>query len=198
MGVHMLASHSSSVLPSISLSFFIKWHTETVVRLQPLVDAESQIILWLQQTIAGGIDVNSFYKKLQKSVVKPLAFVRDWAGFIPQISGLRDDHESLCMHHDFVLELGFGPGGVSRLIHIFSCVYGAVARVQRLSCHMNPESKETERFIMDTSQSMLYLVFYMRAMIHRSLYDPSGGFRELAHILRIHDSKLPVCQCQPV
>ena len=177
-------------------TLFIQWHNDIVVRLQRFIYIESRIKDWMQQTVDGDIDINSFYNQLRNNLVDRLTFACDWAGLIPLVGD--DALEADVLHHDIVAGLGFGPGGVSRLIHIFSCVYDAVARLQCFSSQMDRGSTETEKLVVETSKSTLQLIFYMRGMIHRSLYDPSGGFRELAHILKIHDPSLPVCQSQPI
>ncbi|KAJ7610743.1 hypothetical protein DFH06DRAFT_1374199 [Mycena polygramma] len=144
----------------------------------------------IDSTIAGHLQIDVFFTKINKYVVKPLEFVNDLAICITDTGASAPSPSALL--REFEAMFGLGPGGINIVLPILSMLYEGLARLRKQGLVPNYESHKVEYGLDETSKGLVTCLTYFRENYHRSLWDPKGGFRELAYILRKHDKQLPV------
>lgn len=140
----------------------------------------------IDSAAAEQLHVNVFYQKIRKYITDPLEPMLDLSS---QIMYLQHDDD---LDEKFDILFGVGPGGIDILLPILTFLYKGLARVRSAGFPLDDDSRKTEYTLQETSNALLVCVKHFRDTHHRSLWDPKGGFRELAHILYKHDEDLPV------
>ncbi|KAJ7453745.1 hypothetical protein FB451DRAFT_1519086 [Mycena latifolia] len=144
----------------------------------------------IDSTVTGQLHVDSFFTKIDKYVVKRL---ESMASLAIQIDIARDDEKSRdALGTEFSDLFGVGPGGVSVVLPGLSLLYEGLERIRDRGFEMNRESLKTEYLLHESSKALLTCLTHFRLTSDRSLWDPKGGFRELAQILSKHDDHLPI------
>ncbi|KAJ7652766.1 hypothetical protein DFH06DRAFT_1418383 [Mycena polygramma] len=144
----------------------------------------------IDSTVAGHLQIDVFFTKINKYIVKPLEFVNDLAICITDTGPGAPNPSALL--REFEAMFGLGPGGINIVLPILSMLYEGLARLREQGLVPNYESHKVEYGLDETSKGLVTCLTYFRENYHRSLWDPKGGFRELAYILRKHDKQLPV------
>ena len=139
----------------------------------------------LDFTAEGHLSVDVCFDKLKKHILLPLEGIRKLAAAI--------DTDSPAGLENFDSLVAVGPGGIGTVLPAFSAVYVGLADL-RGRLKFSVDARTVEREIGEMSQSLLTCLHHLRHKNFRGLYDPKGGFRELASILHsaAADRILPV------
>ncbi|KAJ7447927.1 hypothetical protein B0H11DRAFT_2334108 [Mycena galericulata] len=138
----------------------------------------------------GQLHIDFFYTKIDKYITAPLNSMRDLSS---QIIYFEHDEE---LSNHFETLFGVGPGGIDILLPVLTFLYEGLARIRREGFKMSIDSRKTEYTLDETSKGLVICLDHFRATYHRSFWDPKGGFRELAYILRKHGDELPIGDAQ--
>ncbi|KAF8182197.1 hypothetical protein K438DRAFT_1975733 [Mycena galopus ATCC 62051] len=93
---------------------------------------------------------------------------------------------------EFDRVFGVGPGGISIILPAFDLVYSGLERIRFRDSELNAASIKTRLELEGRSDGLLACLFLFRTTHNRSLWDPKGGFRELATVLHKADQSLRV------
>ncbi|KAJ7231774.1 hypothetical protein C8J57DRAFT_1533433 [Mycena rebaudengoi] len=130
----------------------------------------------IDSTVAEQLSVDILFAKLAKCVLVPLESLNALATHIRSVG--EDAKSRAELRREFDKVFGLGPGGFTVVFPILSFLYEGLARIRKAGFALKTaESFETDHF---------------RLTYHRFLWDPKGGFRELAHVLQRYDDKIPV------
>ncbi|KAJ7279795.1 hypothetical protein C8J57DRAFT_1502432 [Mycena rebaudengoi] len=130
----------------------------------------------IDSTVAEQLSVDILFAKLAKHVLVPLESLNALATHIRSVG--EDAKSRAELRREFDKVFGLGPGGFTVVFLILSFLYEGLARIRKAGFALKTaESFETDHF---------------RLTYHRFLWDPKGGFRELAHVLQRYDDKNPV------
>ncbi|KAJ6471646.1 hypothetical protein C8R47DRAFT_602580 [Mycena vitilis] len=166
------------------------WRTTVMAHLKDFNLIHPLIADLIDSAVAGHLQIDVFFTKINKYVVKPLEFVKDLAICITDTGPGAASPSALL--REFEDMFGLGPGGINIVLPILSMLYEGLARLREQGLVPNYESHKVEYGLDQTSKGLVTCLTYFRENYHRSLWDPKGGFRELAYILRKHDKQLPV------
>ncbi|KAJ7494139.1 hypothetical protein FB451DRAFT_1491826 [Mycena latifolia] len=144
----------------------------------------------IDSTATGELHVDVFFAKIDKYIVKRLESMTFLAVHID--IACNDDKSRASLRKEFSELFGVGPGGIGILLPGLSLLYKGLERIRGEGFDMNKESLKTEYLLHETSKALLACLTHFRLTCDRSLWDPKGGFRELALILFKHDAHLPV------
>ncbi|KAJ7469108.1 hypothetical protein FB451DRAFT_1560135 [Mycena latifolia] len=166
------------------------WRTAPLAHLQEFNLIVPLLADLIDSTVTGQLHVDSFFTNINKYVVKHL---ESMASLAIQIDIARDDEKSRdALRTEFSDLFGVGPGGVSVVLPGLSLLYEGLERIRDRGFEMNRESLKTEYLLHESSKALLTCLTHFRLTSDRSLWDPKGGFRELAQILSKHDDHLPI------
>ncbi|KAJ6463054.1 hypothetical protein C8R47DRAFT_1238755 [Mycena vitilis] len=171
------------------------WRTTVMAHLKDFNLIHPLIADLIDSAVAGHLQIDVFFTKINKyvvklHVVKPLKFVKDLAICITDTGPGAASPSALL--REFEDMFGLGPGGINIVLPILSMLYEGLARLCEQGLVPNYESHKVEYGLYQTSKGLVTCLTYFRENYHRSLWDPKGGFRELAYILRKHNKQLPV------
>ncbi|KAJ7639635.1 hypothetical protein DFH06DRAFT_1138361 [Mycena polygramma] len=144
----------------------------------------------IDSAVSRQLQVDVFFGKVIKYVLEPLKPLIELAR---DIDNNKSDAKSRAdLRRDFGQLFGIGPGGIDIVIPAFSFLYEGLARIRTEGFTMTTESRRTESRLEEASEALLTCLNHFRRTVPRSLWEPKGGFRELAHILWKYDKELPI------
>ncbi|KAJ7753640.1 hypothetical protein DFH07DRAFT_1030484 [Mycena maculata] len=162
------------------------WRSMPLTHFKDFNSVQPLLVDLIDSSVAEQLNVNVFYANIRKYITDPLEHMLDLAS---QIMYLQHDDD---LDEKFGYLFGVGPGGINILLPILTFLYQGLARIRSAGFTLDEDSRKMEYALQETSRAFLVCVKHFRDTYHRSLWDPKGGFRELAYILHKHDQDLPV------
>ncbi|KAJ7934743.1 hypothetical protein B0H13DRAFT_1855034 [Mycena leptocephala] len=151
------------------------WKTTTMDHLQSFNDVLPLITEIFDLAQNAQITFDLCFDKLKKHVLSPLDRIRILAAFVAE------DNSAQGLG-DFDGLIAVGPGGIATTLPVFSVVYHGLAAL-RSTVSFTENARTVVSEIRQMSGCLLTCVRYLRTRLFRGLFDPKGGFRELAVLL---------------
>ncbi|KAF8207864.1 hypothetical protein K438DRAFT_2075080 [Mycena galopus ATCC 62051] len=172
-------------LHPIPASHLKLWRTTPLPYLAQFNLYEPLLVDIIESTVSGQIKIDAFFEKITKYILIPLEPIKNLAANTIEAAGEADFLE------EFDCLFGVGPGGISIVLPAFDLVYEGLARIHLQSFEMDATSIKTQWELESWSDNLLTCLIHFRTTCNRSLWDPKGGFRELAAVLHKADHNLP-------
>ncbi|KAJ7156474.1 hypothetical protein C8R43DRAFT_1125675 [Mycena crocata] len=151
------------------------WRTTTMDHLKCFNDVLPLVAEILELMTNNHIALDVGMAKLKKHLLIPLDKIQSLTAFISNAdttSGLKDFDQFFAV----------GPGGIATVLPAFDAVYQGLAALCATQVFTN-EAIAVHREVGQMSASLLACLRHLRAKTFRGLFDPKGGFRELAVLL---------------
>ncbi|KAJ6494501.1 hypothetical protein C8R45DRAFT_1135352 [Mycena sanguinolenta] len=152
------------------------WKTTTMHHLASFNDVLPLIAEIFELAENAQISVDVCFEKLKKHIITPLDQVRTLAISISMgaIDGVDDFPDLVAVR----------PGGISTVLPVFDAVYRGLEQLRSSRSYSgNAAAIAIKLEIMHTSDSLLTCLRYLRSQLLHGVFDPKGGFRELATLL---------------
>ncbi|KAJ6581714.1 hypothetical protein B0H19DRAFT_516404 [Mycena capillaripes] len=154
------------------------WKTTTMDHLRSFNDLLPLLTEILDLAASAQIPVDLCFDKLKKHILAPLDRIRILAGSVDY----PDEKNPANGLKDFDSLIAVGPGGITTVLPAFDAVYRGLD-VLRSTRAFTAKAQIVQSEIRQMSGSLLSCVRHLRTHLFRGVFDPKGGFRELAVLL---------------